>query len=104
MSGHFKLVDARDGGYRIKLISSDGDLIAVSAMFPTKKDAVEGIAQLREIAGTGHIVDHSRRDNPRHERDRSADMLRSVDIPRMAEPETAETGTRANGQPNTYAS
>ena len=37
MSGYFKLVDAHDGAFRIKLISGEGALMAVSAMFPTKK-------------------------------------------------------------------
>jgi uncharacterized protein YegP (UPF0339 family) len=60
MSGYFKLVDAHDGGFRIKLISGDGALMAVSAMFPTKAAAVAGIEQLREIAGTGPVVDHSK--------------------------------------------
>ncbi|KPN19318.1 MULTISPECIES: YegP family protein [Arthrobacter] len=60
MSGYFKLVDAHDGAFRIKLISGDGALMAVSAMFPTKEAAAAGIEQLREIAGTGPVVDHSR--------------------------------------------
>ncbi|MBD8045106.1 DUF1508 domain-containing protein [Arthrobacter sp. Sa2BUA2] len=60
MSGYFKLVDAHDGAFRIKLISGDGALMAVSAMFPTKAAAAVGIEQLREIAGTGPVVDHSK--------------------------------------------
>ncbi|WP_341395624.1 YegP family protein [Arthrobacter sp. G119Y2] len=59
MSGYFKLVDAHDGAFRIKLISGDGALMAVSAMFPTKQEAVAGIELLREIAGTGPVVDQS---------------------------------------------
>ena len=59
MSGYFKLVDAHEGSYRIKLIAGDGTLMAVSATFDTKQDAVAGIEQLREIAGTGPIVDSS---------------------------------------------
>jgi len=59
MSGYFKLVDAHDGAYRIKLISGEGALMAVSAMFPTKQAAVAGIEALREIAGTGPVVDQS---------------------------------------------
>ncbi len=60
MSGYFKLVDAHDHGYRLKLMSGDGELVAVSAYFPTKQAAVEGIDLIREIAGTGPVVDHSR--------------------------------------------
>lgn len=59
MSGYFKLVDAHDGAFRIKLISGDGALMAVSAMFPTKQAAAAGIELLREIAGTGPVVDQS---------------------------------------------
>lgn len=59
MSGYFRLVDAHDGAFRIKLISGDGALMAVSAMFPTKQAAVAGVELMREIAGTGPVVDQS---------------------------------------------
>lgn len=62
MSGYFKLVDAHDHGYRLKLMSGDGTLIAVSAYFPTKQAAIEGIDVIREIAGTGPISDHTRKE------------------------------------------
>lgn len=62
MSGYFKLVDAHDHGYRLKLMAGDGTLIAVSAYFPTKQAAIEGIDVLREIAGTGPVMDHTRAD------------------------------------------
>ena len=57
MSGYFELVDAPDGGYRIRLLDGAGALMAVSVTFPTKREAVAGIAQAREIAGTGLIRD-----------------------------------------------
>ena len=60
MSGYFKLVDAHEGSFRIKLIAGDGTLMAVSTTFETKQEAAAGIAQLREIAGTGPVVDQSR--------------------------------------------
>ena len=62
MSGYFKLVDAHDHGYRLKLMSGDGTLVAVSAYFPTKQAAIEGIDVIREIAGTGPVMDHTRKD------------------------------------------
>lgn len=62
MSGYFKLVDAHDNGFRIKIVAGDGTLMAVSAFFPTKQAAVQGIDLLREVAGTGPVVDHSRND------------------------------------------
>jgi uncharacterized protein YegP (UPF0339 family) len=57
MSGYFELVDAPDGGYRIRLLDGAGALMAVSVTFPTKRAAVAGVAQAREIAGTGLIRD-----------------------------------------------
>lgn len=60
MSGYFKIVDAHDGGYRIKLMAGDGALVAVSTFYPTKPQAIAGIEQIREIAGTGPVADQSR--------------------------------------------
>jgi uncharacterized protein YegP (UPF0339 family) len=59
MAGYFELVDAPDGGYRIRMMDGAGKLMAVSVTFPTKKAAVAGVAQAREIAGTGLIRDRS---------------------------------------------
>ncbi|MET3810248.1 hypothetical protein [Arthrobacter sp. UYEF3] len=59
MAGYFELVDAPDGGYRIRMMDGAGALIAISVTFPTKRAAVAGIAQTREIAGTGLIRDRS---------------------------------------------
>lgn len=59
MAGYFELVDAPDGGYRIRMMDGAGGLMAVSITFPTKRAAVAGIAQTREIAGTGLIRDRS---------------------------------------------
>ena len=59
MAGYFELVDAPDGGYRIRMMDGAGRLMAVSVTFPTKKAAVAGVAQAREIAGTGLIRDRS---------------------------------------------
>lgn len=59
MSGYFELVDAPDGGYRIRMLDGTGALMAISITFPTKKAAVAGVAKAREIAGTGLIRDRS---------------------------------------------
>ncbi|MFF2244918.1 hypothetical protein ACFVTM_12150 [Arthrobacter sp. NPDC058130] len=59
MAGYFELVDAPDGGYRIRMMDGAGRLMAVSVTFPNKKAAVAGVAQTREIAGTGLIRDRS---------------------------------------------
>ncbi|MDI3194419.1 hypothetical protein QK290_08170 [Pseudarthrobacter sp. AL07] len=59
MAGHFELVDAPDGGYRVRMLDGSGNLMAISVTFPTKKAAVAGIGMAREIAGTGLIRDRS---------------------------------------------
>lgn len=59
MAGYFELVDAPDGGYRVKLIDGTGTLMAISVTFPTKRAAAAGVAWAREIAGTGLIRDLS---------------------------------------------
>jgi hypothetical protein len=41
------------------MLDGAGSLMAVSVTFPTKKAAVAGVAQAREIAGTGLIRDSS---------------------------------------------
>jgi uncharacterized protein YegP (UPF0339 family) len=60
MAGYFELVDAPDGGYRIRMMDGTGNLMAISVTFPTKRAAVAGVAMAREIAGTGLIRDKSR--------------------------------------------
>ena len=44
MAGYFELVDAPDGGYRIRMLDGAGSLMAVSVTFPTKRAAVAGVA------------------------------------------------------------
>jgi uncharacterized protein YegP (UPF0339 family) len=55
MAGYFELVDAPDGGYRVRMMDGTGNLMAISVTFPTKRAAVAGVAMAREIAGTGLI-------------------------------------------------
>lgn len=59
MAGHFELVEAPDGGYRVRMLDGSGSLMAISVTFPTKRAAVAGIVMAREIAGTGLIRDCS---------------------------------------------
>lgn len=59
MAGYFELVDAPDGGYRVRMMDGGGNLMAISVTFPTKRAAVAGVAMAREIAGTGLIRDKS---------------------------------------------
>jgi uncharacterized protein YegP (UPF0339 family) len=67
MAGYFKLVDAHDDGFRVKLTAPDGTLVAVSTFYASKEEAIAGIELIREIAGTGPVVDHSRADVPDRE-------------------------------------
>lgn len=66
MAGYFKLVDAHDDGFRVKLTAPDGTLVAVSTYYASKEEAVAGIELIREIAGTGPVVDHSRVESREH--------------------------------------
>lgn len=59
MAGYFELVDAPDGGYRVRMMDGAGNLMAISVTFPTKRAAAAGIALAREVAGTGLIRDKS---------------------------------------------
>ena len=59
MAGYFELVDAPDGGYRVRMMDGTGNLMAISVTFPTKRAAVAGVAMAREIAGKGLIRDKS---------------------------------------------
>ena len=35
MAGYFELVDAPDGGYRVRMLDGTGNLMAISVTFPT---------------------------------------------------------------------
>ena len=59
MSGTFELVAVDVGTLRVALLSGDGEVLAVSVPFPDTAAAVAGIASVREIAGTGFIVDRT---------------------------------------------
>ena len=84
MSGDFKLVDAHDHGYRLKLMAGDGTLVAVSAYFPTKQAAIEGIDVIREIAGTGPVMDHTRREQSAHGHAAREQSTHAVAKPRLS--------------------
>jgi uncharacterized protein YegP (UPF0339 family) len=60
MAGHFELIDAPEGGFRVRLLDGTGRLVATSVTYPSKQAAVAGISVTREIAGTGLIRDMSR--------------------------------------------
>ncbi|MDR6988405.1 hypothetical protein J2Y66_002909 [Paenarthrobacter nitroguajacolicus] len=53
MAGHLELVETPEGGYRILMVDGEDSLLGLSKQYPTVDDAVEGVAALREVAGTG---------------------------------------------------
>lgn len=59
MAAYFELVDAPEGGYRVRLLNPAGQVVAVSVVFPTKKAATESIFQTREVAADAPIKDLS---------------------------------------------
>jgi uncharacterized protein YegP (UPF0339 family) len=111
MAGYFELVDAPDGGYRIRLLDGTGALMAVSVTFPTKRAAVAGVAQAREIAGTGLIRDRCKDAVKRPAQKRHARPVRQAVKPtvdagygspksfrqRMDAPQLADVGAGVRG-------
>jgi uncharacterized protein YegP (UPF0339 family) len=59
MAGHFEVIDAPDGGFRVRMLDADGELMAESVTFPSIRAARKGIELAREIAGTGRVIDRS---------------------------------------------
>ncbi|MDI2036565.1 hypothetical protein [Paenarthrobacter nitroguajacolicus] len=53
MAGHLELVETPDGGYRILMVDGGDSLMGLSKRFSSVDDAVEGVAAIREVAGTG---------------------------------------------------
>jgi hypothetical protein len=48
-----ELVETPGGGCRILLVDGDDSLMGISKCFSSVDEAVEGVAALREVAGTG---------------------------------------------------
>jgi len=55
MAGHLELVETPDGGYRILMVDGGDSLMGLSKRFSSVDDAVEGVAAIREVAGTGLV-------------------------------------------------
>jgi hypothetical protein len=53
MAGHLELVETPDGGFRILVLDGGDALMGLSKRFSSLDDAVEGVAAMREVAGTG---------------------------------------------------
>ncbi|WP_427017567.1 YegP family protein [Pseudarthrobacter sp. P1] len=72
MDGRFEVFTDNDGSIRFRLTDVDGAGFVVSGGFQCTRDAALGVAIVREIAGTGLIVD------------RTNEAARSVDPPAPA--------------------
>ena len=83
MAGHFEIIDAPDGGFRVRLLDGMGRLVATSVKYPTKQAAVAGISATREIAGTGLIRDMSRggHGEPHHRQIQACPVGREAPLP-----------------------
>ncbi|UZX04360.1 YegP family protein [Arthrobacter sp. CDRTa11] len=57
MSGSFELFCDHTQSFGFRLKAADGSVVAVSAPFPDKASAVQGIRDVRECAGMGLITD-----------------------------------------------
>mgnify|MGYP000262077909 CR=1 FL=1 len=84
MAGMFELFLDAESAYRFRLAAPDGTIMAVSKPFPTKTEAVAGIAAVREYAGMGLITDRSTTTiNSAPPRTHSDPAGQSVDSPRV---------------------
>ncbi|TLM83406.1 DUF1508 domain-containing protein [Pseudarthrobacter sp. NamE2] len=57
MTGTFELYNVDRIFYGFRLKAADGSVVAVSARYPDKESAVQGIRTARECAATGLISD-----------------------------------------------
>ncbi|WGM20378.1 hypothetical protein QEH68_20580 [Paenarthrobacter sp. OM7] len=53
MAGHLELVETPDGGFRILVLDGSDELMGLSKRFSSLDEAVDGVAAMREVAGTG---------------------------------------------------
>lgn len=53
VAGHLELVETPDGGYRILMVDGGDSLMGLSQRFSSVDEAVDGVAAIREVAGTG---------------------------------------------------
>jgi uncharacterized protein YegP (UPF0339 family) len=57
MAGGFELFIDSEARFRFRLTGSGGETVVLSMPFADRKSAVRGIAQVRECAGMGLVVD-----------------------------------------------
>lgn len=57
MAGKFELVEDQAGQYRFRLLAGNGEIIAVSEAYVTKRGAKNGIESVKANAGTATVSD-----------------------------------------------
>ena len=57
--GKFELVRADGGGFLIRILDGNGDLLALSGSYPDIAAAVRGVEVVRECAASAHISDQT---------------------------------------------
>ncbi|MGO4857538.1 YegP family protein [Arthrobacter sp. 2MCAF14] len=60
MAGRFEILRDGEDGYRFRLVTADGTLVAESPQFKHLKAVAAGITAVRENAATGIVVDRSK--------------------------------------------
>ena len=56
---YYDLKKAADGQYYFRLVAANGQVVSVSEMYPTRKNAVRGIDAVRRAATTERIKEDS---------------------------------------------
>lgn len=63
MAGHFELLNAPGGGYRVRLLDECGTVLAESVRYNNEKAAARGVMTMREIAACALIRDLTHSDS-----------------------------------------
>ena len=59
MPGKFELFEDKSGGYRFNLLASNGQVIASSESYKTRRAAEEGIESVKKNAPEAEVVDRA---------------------------------------------
>jgi uncharacterized protein YegP (UPF0339 family) len=59
VASNIELFLDEESQYRFRLLDPDGNILAVSAAFPTREAAAAGIYTVRECAGTALVSDNT---------------------------------------------
>jgi len=59
MAGKFEVFQDKSGGYRFNLLASNGQIIASSESYKTRRSAAEGIESVKKNAPDAPVVDRA---------------------------------------------